>query len=473
MSVTVVVGGQWGDEGKGRIVDYMAEKSDMVIRFQGGGNAGHTVINEYGKNVLHIVPSGVFRPDCVNIVGAGCVVDIEGLIKELEGLEAAGVDTSNVFIDSRAHVTFPTHKLLDGMQDGKSGIGTTKKGVGPTYTDKAARIGVRMGDLLDPTVKDKIVKLLDQHVTLLGTCETYAPYTWPSLAPLLLVWLDRLGRHRIVDTLPMVRDAYKARKEILLEGQLGVMRDLDWGTYPYVTSSNPTAAAAAVGSGLPATAVDKVVVVVKAYTTAVGAGPFPTELEDEVGETLRAKGGEYGATTGRPRRCGWFDVPAARLACWLNGATHLAITKIDVLDGFEKVGVGANYIVDTSVDLPPANLESVKSVWVDYLPGWSEKTTECRKWDDLPPQAQDLCRLIESELETPIRFVSVGPERDQLIEMEEPEPWWVDQVHVPNEYQNCSVCGQVLEHPLKDPIECSGCGAQMAREDNARWNRGQ
>lgn len=422
MSVTVVVGGQWGDEGKGRIVDYMAEKADMVIRFQGGGNAGHTVINEYGKNVLHIIPSGVFRPDCINIVGAGCVVDIEGLAQELEDLEEAGVDTSNVFIDSRAHVTFPTHKLIDGMQDGKSGIGTTKKGVGPTYTDKANRIGVRMGDLLTPKSKDKIVKLLDQHSATLRKVPSNAE-SYASLSPILASWLDRLGRHRIVDTLPMVAKAYLNGKDILLEGQLGVMRDLDWGTYPYVTSSNPTAASAAVGSGLPATAVDKVVVVVKAYTTAVGAGPFPTELSGDIGELLRTKGGEYGATTGRPRRCGWFDVPAARLACWLNGATDLAITKIDVLEGFEKVGYGAHYITEKmdppeeGINLPPANLEDVRSVWVDYLKGWDQETSECRTWGSLPEPARKLCQRIEKDLGTKIRFVSVGPERDQLIEM--------------------------------------------------------
>lgn len=423
MSVRAIVGAQWGDEGKGRIVDYLAQKAEIVIRYQGGDNAGHTVINDKGKFALHMIPSGIFNPATTCLVGAGTVVNFDTMEKELASIAEAGVTGDNLFIDRRAHLILPFHCLLDGAEEAskKSGwaVGTTKRGVGPCYADKAARVGIRAADILDiERLKVRLEMLLPQKN------EQLRHYNLPEVTVEELMnkcatWRDKFGS-KIIDTLPILRDAIKGGKEVLLEGQLGIMRDLDWGIYPYTTSSNPTAGGACSGAGLSPRYIDSVVGVVKAYSTSVGGGPFPTELEDEMGEKLRSVGGEFGATTGRPRRCGWFDGVAASFSCWINGFTSIAITKLDVLDEFETIKICTAYELDGEVttNLPDtAGQERVRPIY-EEMEGWLESTKEARSWEELPPKAQAYVRRLEELTGAPISFVSVGPEREQIIIME-------------------------------------------------------
>jgi adenylosuccinate synthase len=420
MTVTAVVGAQWGDEGKGRIVDYLAQDAGMVIRFQGGDNAGHTVVNRFGTFRLHLVPSGIFNARTCCIVGTGMVVNPESLLREMEEqLAPAGVSLDNLWLSERAHVLMPYHRMLDGLQEGARGgakIGTTGRGIGPAYADKAARAGIRLGDLTRPYhLRGRLAMALP------GVNRTLAHFGQPALELDSLVeqavgWGERL-RSRIVDTLPMIQDALRGGRSILLEGQLGVMRDLDWGTYPYVTSSNPLAGGACVGAGLPPSAITDVVGVVKAYSTAVGAGPFPSELHEEVAAHLREVGQEYGATTGRPRRCGWFDGVAIRYAAWLNGFTALAVTKLDVLDGLPELKICTGYEIDGQlIDRVPdtPDLERASPVYESW-PGWRASTRDVRRWDDLSAAARAYLDRISELAGVPIRFVSVGAEREQLI----------------------------------------------------------
>ncbi|HXF63168.1 MAG TPA: adenylosuccinate synthase [Caldilineaceae bacterium] len=423
MSVTAVVGAQWGDEGKGRIIDYLAQKADVVIRFQGGDNAGHTVINQYGKHALHLIPSGIFNPRTANIIGSGCVVNPQSLLEEMANLERAGVNLDNLWISTRAQMLMPYHRTLDVLEEaarGKDTIGTTKRGIGPAYADKAARAGLRMGDLLQPdwleSRLDSALQTVNRKIKILGG----EPVDGNELYALCMEFQAKLGR-RIIDTVPMVRKAFESGQAILLEGQLGVMRDLDWGIYPYVTSSNPTASFAPSGAGLPARAVDRVIGVVKAYSTAVGDGPFPVELDDAVGEKLRSEGGEFGATTGRPRRCGWFDGVAIRYAAWLNGMTGIAITKLDVLDTFETLKICVGYrlpsgevITDSMPDTPL--LYQVTPVYEEW-PGWQCSTAACRHWDDLPKAARAYIHRLSELAGVKVDYVSVGPEREQMFEV--------------------------------------------------------
>ncbi|GAB4560662.1 MAG: adenylosuccinate synthase [Anaerolineae bacterium] len=420
MTVTAVVGAQWGDEGKGRVVDYLAQQADMVIRYQGGDNAGHTVVNEYGLFRLHLVPSGIFNPKTRCIVGTGTVVNPETLLKEMADLSAAGVSLDNLWLSERAHVVLPYHRLLDGLEEsarGKAQIGTTKRGIGPTYADKAARHGVRLGDLTRPDyLRQRLALVLERKNRTLAYFGQ-PPIDLDELVEQAVAWGKELAP-RIVDTLPMIQEAVTSGQNVLLEGQLGVMRDLDWGIYPYVTSSNPVAGGAAVGAGLPPTKIDRVIGVVKAYSTAVGAGPFPVELEDEDGARLREIGQEYGATTGRPRRCGWFDGVAIRYASWLNGFTGLAVTKLDVLDTFPELKICVGYrlpdgsVIDRVPDTPV--LEQVTPVYETW-PGWQQPTRDARSWDELPKAARAYLHRISELAGAPIEFVSVGPERDQLV----------------------------------------------------------
>lgn len=424
MPVTAVVGAQWGDEGKGRMVDWLAQDADLVIRFQGGDNAGHTVVNEHGKFALHLVPSGIFNPKTRCIIGAGTVVHPGGLLEELVALTAANIPLERLFIEKRAHVVLPYHRLLDGLQEkarGAASIGTTKRGIGPAYADKAARSGVRMGDLLRPDyLHQRLAASLPQKNEIL-TAHGEAPLDLDQVLDQLLTWGKALAP-RIVDTLPVVQAAVRSGHNVLLEGQLGVMRDLDWGTYPYVTSSNPLVGAA--GAGLPPTAVDRVIGIVKAYSTAVGAGPFPTELHDDIGDKLRAAGSEYGATTGRPRRCGWYDAVAVAHGAWLNGFSSLAVTKLDVLDDFDELLICTHYRLDgQTIDHVPdtPDMERVTPVYESW-PGWKAPTSEARRWDDLPKAARAYLHRIAELAGVPIEFVSVGPERDQLLELHL-SPW--------------------------------------------------
>ena len=423
MTVTAIVGAQWGDEGKGRVIDYLAQQADVVIRFQGGDNAGHTVINEYGKHALHLIPSGIFNPATANIIGSGCVVNPQSLLNEMDNLARAGVRLDNLWISTRAQMLMPYHRTLDELEEaarGKDTIGTTKRGIGPAYADKASRSGLRMGDLLQPdwleSRLDSALRTTNRKVEVLGG--------EPVDGAALFAYCQDVGaklRGRVVDTVPLVRQAIEGGKAILLEGQLGVMRDLDWGIYPYVTSSNPTASFASSGAGLPARAIDRVIGVVKAYSTAVGDGPFPVELLDATGDRLRAAGEEYGATTGRPRRCGWFDGVAIRYASWLNGMTGLAITKLDVLDTFETVQVCTGYrmpdgtvVRDSMPDTPL--LYGLTPVWEEW-PGWQTSTAGCRHWDDLPKAARAYIHRLSELAGVKVDYVSVGPEREQMFEV--------------------------------------------------------
>jgi adenylosuccinate synthase len=424
MSVTAVVGAQYGDEGKGRVVDALAGDAEWVIRFQGGDNAGHTVVNDYGEFKLHLVPCGIFHPNAKCLIGTGCVVNLDTLLQELKELEAAGVNTGNLFISERAQMLMPYHRLLDGLQEAAlegRAIGTTKRGIGPAYSDKAARRGLRIGDLLRP---DWLKSRLDQPVAFANRELMHfgqKPLDINALFEQCMAWRDEIG-HRIIDPLPAVRQTYERGGNILLEGQLAAMRDLDWGIYPYVTSSNPTATFGPVGAGLPPQAIDQVIGVVKAYTSAVGAGPVPTDQgENEIARWLREKGREYGATTGRPRRCGWFDAVGINYVAYLNGFTHLAVTKLDILDGLPEVKICVGYRLPdgrTIQHVPDTPVyETVEPIYESW-PGWPANTTNAaRAWSELPAAAQRYLRRIEELVGVPIRYVSVGPERTQMFEV--------------------------------------------------------
>ncbi|MFN2202446.1 MAG: adenylosuccinate synthase [Caldilineaceae bacterium] len=423
MPVSAVVGAQWGDEGKGRIIDYLAQEADLVLRFQGGDNAGHTVVNEYGKHALHLIPSGIFNPETLNIIGSGCVVNPEALIAEMDSVLEAGATLENLRVSARAQMLLPYHRELDGLEEAARGsdtIGTTKRGIGPAYADKAARSGLRIGDLLQPawleSRLDQALASVNRKLELLGG----AAVDGAELLSLCNRYRERL-HPIIIDTVPVVRKAVTDDRRILLEGQLGIMRDLDWGIYPYVTSSNPTASYASAGAGLPPQAISRVIGVVKAYSTAVGDGPFPVELLDATGDRLRAAGEEFGATTGRPRRCGWFDGVAIRYASWLNGMTGLAVTKLDVLDGFDEIRICTGYrlptgeIIEDSMPDTPVLFE-VEPIFEEWA-GWQTPTTACRSWEDLPIAAQRYVARISELAGVPVDYVSVGPERDQMIVM--------------------------------------------------------
>jgi len=413
---TVVVGAQFGDEGKGRIIDYLAAQADFVVRFQGGNNAGHTVVNDFGTFRLHLVPSGIFYPRVVCIDGAGTVIDPSSLIEEIETLEKAGVKTNNLWIDRRAHIVWPYHRLLDGAGEQKGGLGTTRRGIGPVYGDKAAYRGIRVGDLLHldflQTRLKAVLPLKNHELAYYGL----KPLQLEDLIQQAKEWSDKLGA-RIVDSLPILHEALSKGRKVLLEGQLGAMRDLDWGIYPYSTASSPTAGGACAGAGVSPRSIERIVGVVKAYTTAVGGGPFPTELFDKDGDRLREIGDEYGATTQRPRRCGWLDAVILRHAVSLNDITSLAVTKLDVLDSLEKVNVCTAYRLDGKeiTEMPDTvNLGRVQPIYEEWA-GWKKPTTSVRKWDDLPKAAQDYLKRIEELTKVQIQYVSVGPERENIV----------------------------------------------------------
>ena len=420
MPVTAVVGTQYGDEGKGRIIDFLAGNSDLVIRFQGGNNAGHTVVNDKGRFHLHLIPSGVFNPKSTNLIGTGVVVNPEALLKEIEELELSGIDTSGILVSNRAHMLLPHHRVLDGIEEesrGGDSIGTTKQGIGPAYRDKTGRNGVRIGDLKHIDYLKSRLELLLQQVNQVLSNFGEPLVEIDSLLEQCVNWSAKLS-DRIAEPIPLIKDAVESNQRILLEGQLGSMKDLDWGTYPYVTSSNPTAAFASVGSGVPYQHINDVVGVTKAYQTSVGEGPFPGELLDQIGDKLRDIGKEYGVTTGRPRRTGWYDSVAVQHSIWLNGMTSIAITKLDVLDTFEEIkicnsyqlpgGDIINYVPDTPV------LEKVTPLFETW-PGWKQPTTHVRRWEDLPQEARDYLERLQELAGIPIGYVSVGAEREAMF----------------------------------------------------------
>lgn len=430
MSVIAVVGAQWGDEGKGRVVDYLADDADLVIRYGGGNNAGHTVVNPHGHFKLHLIPSGIFHPGTRNLLGNGVVINPPALVTELDGLAAAGFDAANLFISDRAHVVMPYHVLLDQLDERERGaakIGTTSRGIGPAYIDKVARRGIRVIELMEPDAfRERLAATLPRVRRLVagfGDDEMAGAIAEATderrIAEAYLAAGERLRPH-VVDGQALVDESLERGERILLEGQLGTMRDIDWGIYPYVTSSSPIPGGASLGAGLPAVKIDQVLGVVKAYTTAVGAGPLPTELEDADGERLRERGEEYGTSTGRARRCGWYDAVAVHFSVRLAGYSGIALTKLDVLDGFERIRIGVAYRdpVDgrdwTTVPASTSVYERLEPVYED-LPGWQADTTACRFWADLPEAARTYVERLEALAGAPITHVSVGPERAQMI----------------------------------------------------------
>jgi adenylosuccinate synthase len=430
MSVIAVVGAQWGDEGKGRVVDYLADEADLVIRYGGGNNAGHTVVNPHGHFKLHLIPSGIFHPGTRNLLGNGVVINPPALVTELDGLATAGFDAGNLFISDRAHVVMPYHVLLDQLDERERGaakIGTTSRGIGPAYIDKVARRGIRIIELMEPDAfRERLSATLPRVRRMVAgfdddeMADAIAEATDERrIADAYLAAGERLRPH-VVDGQALVDDALKRGERILLEGQLGTMRDIDWGIYPYVTSSSPIPGGASLGAGLPAVRIDQVLGVVKAYTTAVGAGPLPTELDDADGEQLRERGEEYGTSTGRARRCGWYDAVAVHFSVRLAGYSGIALTKLDVLDGFERIRIGVAYRdpVDgrewSTVPASTSVYERLEPVY-EELPGWQADTTACRSWSDLPEAARTYVERLESLAGAPITHVSVGPERAQMI----------------------------------------------------------
>jgi adenylosuccinate synthase len=421
MPVIAVVGAQWGDEGKGKIVDMLAEKASMVVRFSGGPNAGHTVHNPYGEFSLHLVPSGIFYPHTACIIGSGVVVSPSVLLDELEQLWKKGVDTSKLLISTRAHLIMPYHVILDRLEEqakGAAALGTTRSGVGPAYADKVARLGIRAGDLAD---KEGLLRrlrfVLEQKNLILTRIHGAPPLSVEEVYDQLCQYADRLAAF-IRETEPIIRQAVERNEPILLEGAQGTLLDIDFGTYPYVTSSSVIAAGAFAGAGLHPVKIDHILGIMKAYTTRVGAGPMPTELGDGTGERIRQIAQEYGATTGRPRRCGWFDAVATRYSALINGFSGVALTRLDVLDAFDSIKVCTKYKVDGKIiDQFPSStlqLERCQPVY-DEVPGWQSPTAHLRRFQDLPPLAQSYVRKLEHLVGCPINIISVGPHREQTI----------------------------------------------------------
>ena len=423
MPSVCVFGAQWGDEGKGKIIDRMAADADLVVRFQGGANAGHTVVVEGEKYVVHLIPSGILHPGKVNVIGCGVAVDPLKLLQEIDGLRERGVhvDGDNLRLSARAHVIFEHHRRIDGAAErwrGVGRIGTTGRGIGPCYADKAARTGLRVSDLLEPErCRERLTAALAEKNAHLRDVHGEEPIELEAQLEIYTVLGDRL-RPFVGNTGAEVRAAYDAGKAVLFEGAQGLMLDIDLGTYPFVTSSNTGAGAVASGAGFPPNKLDEIVGIAKAYCTRVGEGPFPSEDSTELGERLRVAGNEFGATTGRPRRCGWMDLVALRYAFELNGATSWIMTNLDVLSGFETIPVATAYRLDgvryTEYPAELPNLEGLE-VEFEHRPGWTEDITGARTYDELPENARSYVEWVERESGVRLAMLSVGPERGQVI----------------------------------------------------------
>jgi adenylosuccinate synthase len=422
MPVLGVVGVQWGDEGKGKIIDLLSAEADVVVRFAGGNNAGHTVVLGGEKFVLHLVPSGSLHKNTKNVIGNGVVVDPQHLFQEVDELAKRGVDLrGRLFVSGRAHVIFPFHRELDALAErwkGAGRLGTTGRGIGPTYGDKAARIGIRVGDLLDADhLTQRLRALLVEKNAILEKVYGKSPIAIEEAIAGAIAAGERL-RPWVCDTGGLLRSAAARGERILIEGAQGAMLDIDHGTYPFVTSSTTGAGGFAPGTGLPPRALDRLMGVAKSYSTRVGEGPFTTEQANETGERIRARGKEYGSTTGRPRRCGWFDAVAVRYACALSGVDEIVLTSLDVLGGFPKIRVAVAYEVDGKKEgeFPAAlaTLERARPVYED-LDGWEEEIRECREFDALPKNARRYVERLESFVGVPITKVSVGPDRCEII----------------------------------------------------------
>ena len=425
MPALVLLGAQWGDEGKGKATDLLGDRVDYVVRYQGGNNAGHTVVIGEQKYALHLLPSGILSSNCVPVIGNGVVIDPAVLLEEIKGLNERGIDTSKLTISLNAHLITPYHRTIDKVTErflGKAKIGTTGRGIGPAYADKINRIGIRVQDLFDPSIlrqkleaalKDKnqvLVKVFNRNnINVEDVLAEYLNYA-------------EILRPYVADTALMLNKALEAGKTVLLEGSQGTLLDVDHGTYPYVTSSNPTSGGACTGSGIGPTKIDRVIGILKAYTTRVGSGPFPTELFDEDGEALRRIGGEVGVTTGRNRCCGWFDAPIARYATRVNGLTDFFLTKLDVLTGWEKIPVCVAYEIDgkriEEVPASQSDFHHAKPIY-EYLDGWTEDISNCKKFEELPVNAQKYVKYLEQISGAPMSAIGVGPGRDQTIVVKE------------------------------------------------------
>ncbi len=421
MPAVVLVGAQWGDEGKGKATDLLGSRVDYCVRYQGGNNAGHTVVIGDKKFALHLLPSGILTPEVTPVIGNGVVIDVAVLFEEIDGLEAQGVDTSRLLISANAHLITPYHVTLDKVTErflGNSKIGTTGRGIGPSYADKISRLGIRVQDLFDEKILRAKIEgsLLSKNQVLVKVFNRRA-VTVDEVVENLMEHAERL-RPYVADTSLLLNRALDENKVVLLEGGQGTLLDVDHGTYPFVTSSNPTAGGACAGSGIGPTKITGVVGILKAYTTRVGSGPFPTELLDEDGEKLRTIGGERGVTTGRPRRCGWFDAPIARYATRINGLTDIFLTKLDVLTGWEKIPVCVAYDIDgtRTEELPMTQTEfhHAKPIY-EMLPGWTEDISGAKTLDDLPANARSYIKFLEEASGAPIAAVGVGQDRNATI----------------------------------------------------------
>ncbi|GLI53482.1 adenylosuccinate synthase [Thermodesulfovibrio yellowstonii] len=424
MSTVVIIGAQWGDEGKGKIVDFLTEKCDYVVRFQGGCNAGHTVVVGEEKYILHLIPSGILHKNKKCIIGNGVVLDPSGLLKEIETLTQKGIEIdNNLYIAKHCHLIMPYHIAIEEQSEKKKKIGTTKKGIGPCYTDKIARNGVRMIDLLYPDVlKNKIRANLEIINFLLKNLYNAETLDEANILTQYLNYAEKLKKY-IADADILINKAIDSGKKVLFEGAQGTLLDIDHGTYPYVTSSNTIAGGACTGAGVSPRKIDNIIGIVKAYTTRVGEGPFPTEIKDSLGEEIRKRGGEYGATTGRPRRCGWLDLVGLRHSVRVNGFTGLAITKLDILDGIEKLKVCVGYKYGNSIleDFPKEIqiLEDCMPVY-EELQGWKESTAGIKNYEKLPDNAKKYLKFIEDSLKVKIQIISTGQKRDEIIIKESP-----------------------------------------------------
>ncbi|MEB3224536.1 MAG: adenylosuccinate synthase [Synechococcus sp.] len=426
MANVVVIGAQWGDEGKGKITDLLSKSADVVVRSQGGVNAGHTVVVQGQTFKLHLIPSGILYPDTECIIGSGTVIDPKVLLEEIAQLHRLNVSTENLFISQTAHVTMPYHRLIDEASEAMRGdrkIGTTGRGIGPTYADKSERTGVRVLDLMDlDNSQDKFVWAIEYKNIILEKLYDLPPLDPQEVIEEYRAYADALRPH-VVDSSLKVFKGVHAKKNILFEGAQGTLLDIDHGTYPYVTSSNPIAGGACVGAGIGPTIIDRVIGVAKAYTTRVGEGPFPTELDDEIGELLGNVGAEFGTTTGRRRRCGWFDAVIGRYAARINGLDCLAITKLDVLDSLDEIKVCVAYEIDgeTCEHFPSnANLFARCKPVYRTMPGWKQPTSECRSLEELPKEALAYLKFLAELMDVPIAIVSLGAGREQTIIVEDP-----------------------------------------------------
>jgi len=422
MPAIVLLGAQWGDEGKGKVTDLLGSRVDYVVRFSGGNNAGHTVVTPDGqKFALHLMPSGALHPNAVTVIGNGVVVDPKVLLAEMDGLTERGVDVSRLLLSADAHLIMPHHRALDRVVErylGNARIGTTGRGIGPAYGDKVARMGIRVQDLLDPGIlRQKLELVLREKNQILFKVYNRKAFDADAVVEEYLTYAERL-KPFIADTRLVLHKALEEGKTVLMEGAQATLLDLDHGTYPFVTSSNPTAGGACVGTGIPPTRIGRVIGVIKAYTTRIGSGPFPTELHDEMGEHLRKMGGEYGTTTGRPRRCGWFDAVVGRYAVRVNGITDLVVTKLDILSGLDQVPICVGYEIDgkryDEMPMTQTAFHHATPVY-EYHPGWWEEIGKVRQFTDLPENAQRYIHRLEELCGTRVSMIGVGPGREENI----------------------------------------------------------